>query len=46
MSRAEKETVFFTAMDRRSISERLETLFNKKNHIAMQNKKKHQNHCP
>ena len=35
--RGEKETIFFTATDRKTISERLETLFNEKNHIAMQN---------
>jgi len=38
LSRGDKETIFFTAMDRKAISERLETLINEKNHIQMQNK--------
>jgi len=37
LSRGDKETMFFTAMDRKAISERLETFFNEKNHIEMQN---------
>jgi len=37
LSREGKEKIFFTAMDRKATSERLETFFNKKNHIAMQN---------
>jgi len=34
--RREKEAILFTAMDRKAISERLETFINEKNHIAMQ----------
>jgi len=41
---------FFTAMDRKAISERLETFFNEKNHIEMQNtqktRKQHHKHGP
>ena len=32
-----KETIFFTAMDKETITKRLETLFNETNHNAMQN---------
>ena len=34
--RRDKEAILFTAMDRKAISERLETFINEKNHIAMQ----------
>jgi len=34
---SKKETIFFTAMGKETISKRLETLFNKTNHITMQN---------
>jgi len=37
LSRVAKETIFFTAMDRKAISERLETFSNEKYHIEMQN---------
>ena len=37
MSRSHKQTIFFTAMDSKATSERLETFFNEKNHIEMQN---------
>jgi len=37
LSRGDKVTICFTAMDRKAISETLETFFNGKNHIEMQN---------
>jgi len=37
LPRGDKEKIFFTALNRKAISERLETFFNKKKHIEMQN---------
>jgi len=37
LSRGDKETIFCTALDSKAISERLETIFQRNNHIEMQN---------